>query len=165
MIQHNILLVVVLPDGNLCVVDSGNNRLQVLDSTGEVQRIIGAPHRLGEAYEPQGLPLGKQRPASVECDGEHLFVVESSGCRVQKLSLHDGSPLASFGTGKYNVFNRPHGYAMDGELQLWSPSGIASLKESVYVTDSSNHRVVVLDYELNRMCSALGKVNCRSLVV
>ena len=114
-----------LPDGNLCISDSVNQRLQIVNSEGVFQYSIGEP----------GSGTGQLRgPCGVACEGGHLFVVEGGNHRVQKLALADGAPLGKAGS---------HGSKNNGEL--WCPHGVTIAKGSAYVADYINGRVVVYD--------------------
>jgi len=114
-----------LPDGNLCVSDSVNQRLQCITPEGEFVQSIGEP----------GSGNGQLRgPCGVACEGGQLFVVEGGNHRVQKLALADGSPLGKAGS---------HGSKKNGEL--WCPHGVTISKGQAFVADYINGRIVVYD--------------------
>lgn len=76
--------ITVLPDGNLCVSDSVNLRLQILTPEGEWVQNMGS----------QGSGPGELRgPSGIVSEGGNIFVVEGGNHRVQKLRLADGEPL------------------------------------------------------------------------
>ena len=114
-----------LPDNNLCVSDTVNQRLQILTPDGEWCQNIGEP----------GSANGQLRgPCGVACEGGMLFVVEGGNHRVQKLALADGSPLGKAGS---------HGSKKNGEL--WCPHGVTISKGQAFVADYINGRIVVYD--------------------
>ena len=114
-----------LPDGNLCISDTVNQRLQVVTPEGEFMYAIGKA----------GAGPGELRgPSGVACEGGSLFVVEGGNHRVQKLALADGAPLGRAGS---------HGSKKNGEL--WCPHGVAISKGHAFVADYINGRVVVFD--------------------
>ena len=81
--------ITAMPDGNLCISDSVNLRLQIVTPDGEFVQSIGSP----------GTGPGQLRGNSgVACEGGLLFVVEGGNHRVQKLALSDGSLLAKAGS-------------------------------------------------------------------
>ncbi|HUU94598.1 MAG TPA: hypothetical protein VM487_02585 [Phycisphaerae bacterium] len=92
------------PDGNVCVVDVLNNRVQVLDQDGNWVRDIGRP---GTAVGSFGRP----RDVAVAPDGT-IFVTDAFSQRVHAFAP-DGEPLLAFGEPGSGV----------GELAL--PNGIA----------------------------------------
>ena len=117
--------ITALPDGQLCVSDSVNQRLQVITPEGDFVRSIGEP----------GSGNGQLRgPCGVACENQQLFVVEGGNHRVQKLALGDGAPLGKAGS---------HGSKKTGEL--WCPHGVCINKGQAFVADYINGRVVVYD--------------------
>jgi DNA-binding beta-propeller fold protein YncE len=114
-----------LPDGNLCISDTVNQRLQVVTPEGEFVNSIGKA----------GAGPGELRgPSGVTCENGCLFVVEGGNHRVQKLALADGAPIGRAGS---------HGSKKNGEL--WCPHGVTISKGQAYVADYINGRVVVFD--------------------
>jgi DNA-binding beta-propeller fold protein YncE len=114
-----------LPDGNLCISDTVNQRLQVVTPEGEFIQSIGKA----------GAGAGELRgPSGVTCEGGMLYVVEGGNHRVQKLALADGSPLGRAGS---------HGSKKNGEL--WCPHGVTISKGQAFVADYINGRIVVYD--------------------
>ena len=117
--------ITALPDGQLCVSDSVNQRLQVITPEGDFVRSIGEP----------GSGNGQLRgPCGIACENQQLFVVEGGNHRVQKLALGDGAPLGKAGS---------HGSKKTGEL--WCPHGVCINKGQAFVADYINGRVVVYD--------------------
>jgi DNA-binding beta-propeller fold protein YncE len=111
-------------DGELYVADAINNRIQVFSDTGTFLNVLsGDPPSLDLQY-PYELTLGP--------DG-HLFAVEYKSGRVSKFDL-SGSLLGQFGTTgtSKGQFRTPWGLAVDAHLR-------------VYVADTGNRRVVVLE--------------------
>ena len=77
--------VAALPEGAVCVSDSGSHRLQIFS---KVQG--AAPRVIGEEGEKPGQFIF---PRGVACDGTSLYVSDSGNMRVQKLRLADGAHL------------------------------------------------------------------------
>ncbi len=76
------------PDGNVCVVDMLNNRVQVLDSEGNWLRNVGGPGNIAGSFgRPKGVAVGP--------DGT-IFVTDAFSQRVHAFST-DGQPLLAFG--------------------------------------------------------------------
>lgn len=113
-------------DGRVFVADTANYRVQVFGPTGEHLDVWGGlGNGDGQFNLPQGLAVGS--------DGD-VFVADTANHRVQRLAA-DGSFLAAWGrrgagpgefSGPYAIAVRPAG-----------PGG----PETVYVSDSFNHRV------------------------
>ncbi len=77
-----------MPDGNICVVDSLNNRVQVLSPDGELVRSLGGP---GDSPGTFGRP----KDVAVGPDGV-VFVTDTFSQRVHVFAP-DGQPLLTFG--------------------------------------------------------------------
>ena len=115
--------ITLLPNGDLCVADTNNHRLQVLCRTGEVKAVLG--------MGPGGAMGEFQQPTGVVCDGNALYVADSGNCRLHKLSLPSGDVLSMVGT-----FG-------DAPGQLHAPVGLAVYEGHLYCADSRNHRISV----------------------
>ncbi len=127
--------IAVTPDGNLCISDSVNLRLQVVTPEGEPVLSFGS----------QGSGPGQLRgPNGVACDGPVVYVVEGGNHRVQKLRLEGGEPVSSAGS---------HG-SKKGEL--WCPHGLAISKGMLYVADYINGRIAVYDASTMEYKSCFG---------
>jgi hypothetical protein len=118
-----------------------------------------------------------QNPFGVACDGNALYVADTSNHRVQKLRLADGAHLAT--TGKFdctpgNGEGQVHAPSPFPDLSTpWRPShrlpgpqrlrasqfnsptgmcvGGSDLVPLLYVCDENNHRVVVLGDRVDRL--------------
>lgn len=111
------------PEGAVYVADAVNHRLQVFTPDGTLLRIMG-----GQGQEPGHFYY----PYDLSIRGEDLYVVEYGGQRVQKLRL-TGEPLAMFGTGGA------------GDGQFAGPWKLCAVPHGVYVSDTNNSRVVLID--------------------
>ena len=124
--------VLILPDGDVVVADSGGCRVQVMSPDGELRRILASS---GE--EPGQLNF----PAGLAVADDSLYVADRGNCRVQRLRLSDGTPLACSD-------GAPHAAAGDdaggAEELLNYPWGVALHCGCVYVSDMRG-RLCVLD--------------------
>lgn len=123
------------PDGNLYVADSGNHRIQVLDSDGNFLREWGqfgsAP---GELNEPWGITV----------DSQFVYVADTWNYRVQKFTL-DGEFVHAWGES---------GVAADipGDSGgfFFGPRDVELLPDGqLAVTDTGNHRIQIFDRDGN----------------
>jgi len=122
--------VVVTPNGNVVVVDGGNDRIVMFDSDGDFIRSIG---HTGSGKSMFSAPLG----IGVDNSG-HIYVADSGNYRIQVFHS-DGSYLFEIPTIYKKKSIRPVDVAI-------SPGG-----DKVYVTGSSNHSVMI--YSLTRVFS------------
>ncbi len=108
----------------LFVADACNHRIVVVTPDGDVLRVLGGPGRgPGELAYPYDVMVLR--------DGT-LLVCEFGNNRVQRLSP-EGKPLGTLG----RVGTRP------GELQY--PWGVDGTADDIFVLDSGNNRVQVID--------------------
>ena len=110
-------------NGELCVADTNNHRLQVLSRAGQVRCVFG--------HGPGSRPNEFQQPTGLACDGGFLYVADSGNCRLHKLSLPGGEVRATVG-----VFGDQPG-------QLHAPVGLTLYDGRLYCADSRNHRISV----------------------
>lgn len=106
----------------LYVVDSGNNRVQVFDYSGNFKFSFGS----------YGTGNGQfDNPYGITSDNNYLWVTDSGNHRVQKFTLQ-GVYVEQFGTYGSNIdnFNFPKGIATDGLF--------------LYVVDQNNNRFKIL---------------------
>ena len=115
--------IIPLPNGDLCIADTNNHRLQVLSRSGEVRAVFG--------QGPGGAAGEFQQPTGLACDGVMLYVADSGNCRLHKLALPSGEVLSTVG-----VFGDMPG-------QLHAPVGLALHEGRLFCADSRNHRISV----------------------
>lgn len=123
-----------LPNGDICVADTDNFRLQIVSRSGFYVREVR-------------LDGGTSCPTGVAFAGEHLYVVEHGAHRICKLrhsssSGHRHAVAGSWGGG-------------DGELR--HPWGVAVAAKRVYVTDQGNDRVCVFDADRLKFLFSFGE--------
>ena len=123
-----------LPNGDVCIADCDNFRLQIVTRDGYYVREVR-------------LAGGTSCPTGVISYGEHLFVVEHGAHQLSKLrrsssSGHRHACVGSWGGG-------------DGELR--HPWGLAMCGKRIYVTDQGNDRICVFDPAELRFLFAFGQ--------
>lgn len=120
--------VAVLPEGGMCVADSGRSRLQIFSHDAVPETSIGR----------KGAEKGRfHTPCGIACNGTALYVSDTWNRRVQKLRIADGAPLGTVGTKG------------DGEGEFSQPMGICVMADEVFVCDAHNHRIAVLGTDLS----------------
>lgn len=115
--------IAIAPDGNIYVVDSENNRVQIFNSGGQFIKTFGTKGKgNGQFRTPFGIAIGAD---------SRLFITDSKNGRIQVFDK-DGGILYSFGRDG----------SSDSELSY--PMGIAlDDQERVFVADSGNSRIAV----------------------
>ena len=153
-----------LPNGNICISDSMNQRLQIVTADGAfVKNLCEQGIKPGQLVGPSG----------VVAEGSNLFVAEAGNHRIQKLRLKGAGVAASAtggggeggggeGAAAVDVGDedaRPEGapvgrvghHGAKKPADLWCPMGIALVKRfgsevrELFVADFVNGRVVVYD--------------------
>jgi DNA-binding beta-propeller fold protein YncE len=155
-------------DGNLIVVDSGNDRLQVFTPEGKVLAQYGkSGSGEGEFNKPWGITLDK--------DG-NIYVADWKNHRVQKLSP-SGKFLMSIGKygtlpvpenafavtylGPYLSHVDPPGYPKGGILN--HPTDVAVDPDGdIYVADWGNHRICIFDADGHPLTNLVGDAHIMS---
>jgi len=127
--------VAVGPDGNLYVLDSGNHRVVVFDSNGQMLRDWGSfGQEPGQFNEPWGIAV----------DDSFLYVADTWNHRVQKFS-QEGDLVTTFGqSGTTAELGAESGGFFFG------PRSITLLPDDrLAVTDTGNHRLQIFDRDGN----------------
>ncbi|RMF70504.1 MAG: hypothetical protein D6743_00205, partial [Calditrichaeota bacterium] len=115
------------PDGNLYILDTGNNRIVKFDSRGRVLGSIG-----GFGWEKEEF----DRPLDITATtGLDVFVADYNNERIERYDK-DLNYISSF-------YTDPN---LEPELQFGFPSGVAiSGQGELFICDNENNRVLKLD--------------------
>ena len=121
--------VAVSDDGHVIVTEWGDHCLTVLDNEGKKVKSFGVEGRSGNVQFSY--------PRGVAITPDNFILVSDGYHRIQKISM-DGDRVASVGGGG------------SGPLQFYFPDGIAisPITGQVYIADTDNHRVQVLNPDL-----------------
>lgn len=133
---------VAVDDNEVYVAVQGYNRIEVFNQNRQCIRTIGNTGARGTGkVQTAGLQLGKMQagniqinsPSAIAIQGGVLYVVESSNCRVQKLTT-SGMFISGFGTRGI------------GNGQLSNPRGIClDSSGCVFISDCGNNRISVFE--------------------
>ena len=131
--------VTVADDGTIYVLDSGNQRVQVYDADGVLINSWGGPGSDPGQFNPEG-----DGPWGIAVDDEFVYVADTWNHRIQKFT-RDGKFVTSFGQS-----GDPRTAPNNGLGIFFGPRAIALVGEDLlYVTDTGNHRIQILDREGN----------------
>ncbi len=125
------------PSGNLFIADSGNNRIRVLMTNGNIATVAGNGKN---GYNGDGIlatAAELNRPFDVAFDAYgNLFIADTNNFRVREVTTNGMISTIGGGTGE--------GYSGDGFIgtnaKLNSPSGLAvDSSGNIYISDSGNN--------------------------
>ncbi|MCK5397632.1 MAG: DUF835 domain-containing protein [Thermoplasmata archaeon] len=127
---------IAVANNRICVVDSGNHRVQIFDLEGSYITTLGTPGQAG--YNDTEF----DSPKNIAVDGDgKVYVTDCGNQRIQIFdNLDDNIADDTIGTT---------GTAGTGNNEFNNPYGIAILNNRIYVSDSANHRVQILDMNGN----------------
>lgn len=142
-------------DGKLFILDSSNNRILIFNAVptangasadaviGQSNFTSGSSNRGGSAAAN-----GLNSPTDMVWNGKKFFVSEYNNNRVL---VFDGPPSATntaarwvLGQPSFTADSREEG-STDVSRMLRNPIGLFAIKDTLYVADSSNFRVVIYD--------------------
>jgi len=123
-------------DGNLCVADSGNNRIVV----GNIDIIGRFGWQVGEFDHPMDIAF----------DGLRMYIADSGNNRIQRYSIVERT---------FSIIAGERTDKSENSLGLYSPQGVATdSKGNVFIVDTWNNRILKTD-PLGRLLMELGGLN------
>ncbi len=135
--------VAVGPDGNVYVVDSDNNRVQVFDVEGNYLREWGSQCNLATGTgctEPAGLGQFQEPWGIAVADDGRVYVADTWNHRIQVFDA-EGNFLTTWGT---------YGQSSSSQTLFYGPRDVAvDSAGRVFVTDTGNKRVMAFDADGN----------------
>jgi len=101
------------------------------------------------------------QPSGLATDGEALFVVDSEGSAVRKITLSpSGSVTTVVGTsdlqGGRSLFEFGDVDGVGGEARLQHPLGVACQNGTLYIADTYNHKIKKVDLKTRAAATWLG---------
>ena len=124
--------VAVSDDGRIYILDSGNSRIQVYDTAGQLVNSFGSPGVGNGQFNQDG-----QGPWGLAIDEQFIYVADTWNHRVQKFTL-DGDFVGSFGRPG-NTSDDPLGQGLG---LFFGPREVAITADGrALVTDTGHHRV------------------------
>lgn len=123
-------------EGNICVADSGNNRIVI----GDIDIIGRFGWQVGEF----------DRPMDIAFDGLRMYIADSGNNRIQRYSTVERT---------FSIIAGERADKSENLLGLYSPQGVAvDSKGNVFIVDTWNNRILKTD-PLGRLSMELGGSN------
>ncbi|MES2793595.1 MAG: hypothetical protein V4719_28540, partial [Planctomycetota bacterium] len=144
----------------LFIAMAGLHQIWVLNGTDSIRVYAGSGRE-----DIQNGPLARAalaQPSGMTTDGEFLYVVDSEGSAVRKIPTSSAGQVATL-VGTYDL---PQGRSLfefgdvDGtgsQARLQHPLGIVQHKGKLYVADTYNHKIKVIDIAQRSSKTFLGK--------
>jgi DNA-binding beta-propeller fold protein YncE len=124
---------------NLYVADPESNRIRALDLTARTVRTLPNtdvdPELQTDALiQPDRL----QHPAGLAVWGKYLLIADTYNHQIKQVNPAKGFVKTLLGDGKYGP--------LDGKkIRFYEPGGISAAGEKLYVADTNNHSIRVID--------------------
>ena len=141
--------------GILFIADTGNHRVRKINSS-TISTVVGSGVQGFSGDGGQGTVAQLNSPAGVACDeAGNLFISDTGNHRVRFLNVSSGVIITIAGS-----VNR--GYSGDNGLGtdawLYSPLGLGARAGSLYIADTSNNVIRMLNLSTNiiRTCAGTG---------
>ncbi len=143
-------------EGNLYIADAINNRIRRSNPTTRTATTIAGTGEFESSGDGGlGLRASFRSPSALALGrGNVLYIAEESGHRIRRLDLGRGLIETVAGTGKKG-FGGDGGSPLDAKLA--SPRGLAvDAAGNLYVADTGNHRVRLIDFENEEISTVAG---------
>jgi len=125
-------------NGKLYFVDSGSSSLRVLEENSEIKTLIGnADMKFGHKNGDKSAAL-MQHPLGLLVDDTGAYISDSFNHRIHKYDFTSGQIRDLAGSGRI-------GDKIGGSTEFDEPAGIASILDRLFIVDSNNNRIVVLN--------------------
>lgn len=137
------------PDGNLILADSNNNRIRRVDGDGVITTIAGTGDAgaSGDGSDAVDAKLNNPVDVEVAADGTIYFTDTYNSC-IRKI---DTDGIIDTVAGHCGVGSASRGFKGDGgppkDALLARPYGIELDGERLYIADSYNHRIRVVNLD------------------
>jgi sugar lactone lactonase YvrE len=136
----------MLPDGNLCVADTWNNRLRKIDlKSGKITALAGSGTKgfSGDGGSALKAEFGGLYSVTVDPKGESLFVADLDNKRIRKIDLASGVVTTVAGNGQKGV---PKDGMDAAQAPLVDPRAVAvDKKGNIWILERSGHALRVVD--------------------
>jgi thiol-disulfide isomerase/thioredoxin len=148
-----------LHEGVLYIAMAGPHQIWVWNpKSGEVAAFAGSGH---EDIEDGPLPLASfAQPSGLASDGDWLFVADSEGSSIRAVPLIPEKTVwtvvgtAELQAGRLFEFGDADGG--NGQARLQHPLGVAWHKSALYVADTYNNKIKVIDVEKRECITLVG---------
>ena len=87
-----------------------------------------------------------QHPAGIDIQRNRLFIADTYNHKIKTLDLHTNQLVTLAGNGKPGDINGPLEQA-----KLNEPEGVLILNDYLYITDTNNHKLKVIDLNINEI--------------
>ena len=117
-------------DGKLYLVDSKTSSIRLIDKDGSVKTIFSQ-----KINKNSSLPL--QNPRGIFVDDSGVFVTDSFNHQIRKFDFNSEKII--------NIAGSDRGEEIGSKTQLDEPSGIVSFIDKLYVADTNNNRIIIIN--------------------
>lgn len=129
--------------GNLYIADAGNNKIRKVNAvTKQISTVAGDGNYgyAGDGNSALGAQFRNPTGVAVDDDG-NVYIADKYNNRIRKIDA-DGNISTIAGTG-VNDYSGDSGLAVDAALS--NPSAVAIYDGNLYIADTSNHRIRLID--------------------
>lgn len=128
--------------GRLYFVDSEASAVRFVDLSpgGKVGTLVGLDLFEFGDRDGRGEEVRLQHPLGIATDGEFLYLADTYNNKVKRLNPHTAECITLAGTGKPGGKDGPL-----SEAQFWEPGGLVVYGSLLYIADTNNHRIRVID--------------------
>jgi thiol-disulfide isomerase/thioredoxin len=135
----------IATDGkNLYIADSESNIIRAIDiAGGKVTTIVGGDLFEFGDVDGSGDDVRLQHPLGVLSYGDKLLIADTYNHKIKQLDPKRETVTTLFGTGK-------PGQQDGSEASFYEPGGLALANEKLYIADTNNHAIRVVDLKTKR---------------
>lgn len=141
-------------NGRLYITMAGVHQLWQMDLTAGTIEVFAGTSREGIDDGPRRTLATLAQPSGITTDGVRLYWVDPESSSVRTVPLGGESDVVTLvGTGLFEYGDRD-GIGRQGQLQ--HPQGITLAEHHLYIADTYNHRIRILDPDTRQLGTAAG---------
>ena len=128
----------------LYVSDAESNIIRAIDiAAGTVKTLVGGDLFDFGDVDGAGNHVRLQHPLGLVINGDRLLIADTYNHKIKQLDPKQSKVTSLFGTGK-------PGQTDGNTPSFYEPAGLALANEKLYVADTNNHAIRVIDLKTNR---------------
>lgn len=151
---------IVYKDEKICIAMAGNHQIWVYDiKSKKIEPFAGSGHEnivdADNLYDAQFA-----QPSGISLDGNYLYIADSEVSGIRRIDLEKRTVRTVAGAGLF-IFGYQDGDVSGAMFQ--HPLGIHAYNNNVFVADTYNHAIRLIDVDSGQVSTLVGKPDMKTI--